>query len=287
MATADRTDHAVADGSAPPSVPPVTTPRDAVTNLALGAAALTIGLTAVTFWLSYAALHDLAATHQLIGVRSWAWPATIDAFVIVGEVLILRASLLHRIDWLAVFLVASGSITSIILNVASVGATANRTSQVVAAVPPVAALLAFTALMRQLYRALAPAVERITAPTAADEPLTADLTRTAPPVTAAVAAQPMPVMPPVPAAPPTVPALPAPAQPAAPAPAAIVYSDPRCAVLRALYNDGTRPGTKAMRAAIADAGFPVPSDGTIRGGLRKEIELHEPHLANYPAAIAA
>lgn len=69
------------------------------------------------------------------------------------------------------------------------------------------------------------------------------------------------------------------------APAAVAYTDPRCTAIRALYAVGTRPGTKAMRAAIAGAGLAVPSDGTIRGTLRKEIEQHEPHLANYPAAI--
>jgi hypothetical protein len=133
--------------------PSLAAPSPYIHWLAVGAAYLTVGLTAVTFWLSYAALHDLAATHHLRGARAWAWPATIDAFIVVGELLILRASLLRQLDWFAMFLVGSGSTASIALNVVSVGHV-DTTVRVVAAVPPVAALLAFSALMRQIYRAL-------------------------------------------------------------------------------------------------------------------------------------
>jgi hypothetical protein len=84
--------------------------RDTVTRLGFLAALLTIALTGVAFWLSYEALHDLAAGHQLHDARAWAWPGAIDTFVIVGEILILRASLLQRMDWLAVSLVAGSSL---------------------------------------------------------------------------------------------------------------------------------------------------------------------------------
>lgn len=95
-------------------------------------------------------------------------------------------------------------------------------------------------------------------------------------------------------APPAAPALPAaPSQPPVPqsaaapqAPAPIQYSDPRCAVIRPLYDTvpPTRPGTKAMRDALVAAGFEAPSDGFIRGTLRTEVEAREPHLAQLPAA---
>ncbi|MFC7909048.1 DUF2637 domain-containing protein [Streptomyces nigra] len=106
-----------------------------------------------------------------------------------------------------------------------------------------------------------------------DAPVTPPVT---PPVTAPR------VQPALPSAPP--PSAPAPAQ--EPAPAPIQYSDPRCAVIRALYNTDppTRPGTKAMRSAIVAAGLGDASDGFIRGTLRAEVERYEPHLEHLPAA---
>jgi hypothetical protein len=124
-----------------------------VVALAVVAGILTIALTGVAFWLSYEHLHDVAGAHGLIPTspRSWAWPATLDTFIVIGEVLILRASLLGRTDGWAVFLTAVGSGGSITLNVVGVGGHAGALDYVVAAVPPVAALLAFGALMRQVH----------------------------------------------------------------------------------------------------------------------------------------
>lgn len=121
--------------------------------LAIFAGALTIALTGVAFWLSYEHLHDVAGAHGLPATspRAWAWPATLDTFIVIGEVLILRASLLGKSDWWAITLAAVGSAGSITLNVVGVGSGADALDYTVAAVPPVAALLAFGALMRQLH----------------------------------------------------------------------------------------------------------------------------------------
>lgn len=124
-------------------------------GLAAGASAATILLTAAAFWLSYEHLHDVASGNGLDGARAWVWPATVDLFIVIGELLLLRASLGHRVDWWAIALTASGSAGSIALNVAGVGAHAPLLGYVVAAVPPVAALLAFGALMRQVHERLA------------------------------------------------------------------------------------------------------------------------------------
>ncbi|MFJ4649489.1 DUF2637 domain-containing protein [Streptomyces bobili] len=238
-----------------------------ILRLAILAALLTIGLTAVTFWLSYEALHTLAAANGLQGERAWAWPATIDAFIVIGEVLILRASLLRRVDWLAVILTASGSVGSIVLNVASAGEV-DRMTQVVHAVPPCAALLIFTALMRQIYRALSTAPAEV-APAA-------------------------PVVPPMPEQAPALPPVEAEAEaeaeveePAAEEqrPKRPTYRDARCNAVRPLYDTGTRPGTAAMRAALLAAGHGRVGDSTIRGVIRAEIEEHEPELAQLPPAI--
>lgn len=231
----------------------------AILRLAILAAILTIGLTGVTFWLSYEALHVLAAGHGLQDQRAWAWPATIDTFIVIGEVLILRASLLGRVDWLAVTLTASGSVGSIVLNVASAGEV-DRMTQVVHAVPPCGALLIFTALMRQIYRAL-------TAPARPTDPARTVVERTAP-VDVPLTAVTVPALPPRPATPPALPP--------------VAYTDPRCTVIRRCYDTGTRPGTATMRAALAAAGYTV-SDSLIRGTIRAEVEQHEPHLRTLPA----
>lgn len=247
---------------------------DAITRLTIAAVALTILLTAIAFWLSYAALHDTAASHHVHDARGWAWPATLDTFIIVGETLILRSSLLRRVDWFAILLTAAGSIGSIALNVASVG-NVDSLSQIVAAVPPVAALLAFTALMRQSHAALtgaAPPVATSNAPVdAAPAPAV-----TPPPLpqTAAITEASTPAaVPPMPA---WNPASPIPAQPA--------YGDPRHEAIRRLYDNGTRPGTRQMQAAILAATGTRPSDSGART-LRQTVEAMEPHLARYPAAI--
>ncbi|MET8658171.1 DUF2637 domain-containing protein [Streptomyces griseus] len=132
--------------------------------LAAGAAVVTVLLTGAAFWLSYEHLHDVADGNGLDAARAWVWPATVDLFIIAGELLMLRAALRNRIDGWAIALAATGSLGSIALNVAGVGDGAQPMEYVVAAVPPTAALVAFGALMRQVHEALAarPADETVT-----------------------------------------------------------------------------------------------------------------------------
>ncbi|MFD4557589.1 DUF2637 domain-containing protein [Streptomyces sp. NPDC058469] len=133
-------------------------------GLAIGAAVVTVLLTAAAFWLSYEHLHDIAGGSGLDGARAWAWPATVDLFIIAGELLMLRASLARSgMDWWAVALAAFGSLGSIALNVFGVGYGAQPMEYVVAAVPPSAALVAFGALMRQLHERLAQDAQDATA----------------------------------------------------------------------------------------------------------------------------
>ncbi|UPT41793.1 MULTISPECIES: DUF2637 domain-containing protein [Streptomyces] len=138
--------------------------------LAAGAATVTVLLTAAAFWLSYEHLHDIADANGLDAERAWVWPATVDLFIIAGELLMLRAALRNRVDGWAIALAATGSLGSIALNVAGVGDGAQSMEYVVAAVPPTAALVAFGALMRQVHEALAtarPAVEVASRPVVA------------------------------------------------------------------------------------------------------------------------
>lgn len=141
-------------------VKPQATAQQAAERYALAAAGtVIIALTAGGFWLSYAHLAQVAGQHGLGSspVRQWAWPASLDAFIVAGELLMLRAGLRRVTDWWAVTLTATGSVGSIALNVAGVSGTGNASvvpllDYMVAAVPPTAALLAFGVLMRQIHQ---------------------------------------------------------------------------------------------------------------------------------------
>jgi hypothetical protein len=131
--------------------------RNPAKALAIAAGLVIIALTAAAFWLSYAHLAEVALAHGMHDkeIRAWAWPATLDLFIVAGELLMLRAALAGRVDWWAIGLTVAGSGSSIALNVAGVGSHAEPLDYVTAAVPPTAALLAFGALMRQIHQALA------------------------------------------------------------------------------------------------------------------------------------
>ncbi|KDN80435.1 DUF2637 domain-containing protein [Kitasatospora cheerisanensis] len=142
--------------------------------LTLLAGALIIALTSVVFWLSYAHLHDIARDNGLGSApeRAWAWPAALDAFVVIGEVLMLRAGLRGRTDWWAVGATAIGSVGSIVLNIAGVPTGSTELTYVVAAVPPTAAMLAFGLLMRQIHQIVGAAIARTD--TATDTPVSVE-----------------------------------------------------------------------------------------------------------------
>ncbi|WP_413105948.1 DUF2637 domain-containing protein [Streptomyces sp. Inha503] len=136
------------------------TTKQATERYALAAAGVVIVLLTVGgFWLSYAHLAEVAGEHGLGSspTRQWTWPATLDAFIVAGELLMLRAGLRQVTDGWAIALTATGSVGAIALNVAGVSRTAAAgpvplLDYVVAAVPPAAALLAFGVLMRQVHQ---------------------------------------------------------------------------------------------------------------------------------------
>ncbi|MGW3724162.1 DUF2637 domain-containing protein [Streptomyces sp. NPDC000851] len=144
--------------------------------LTIAAGLVIIALTAAAFWLSYAHLAEVALAHGMEGkeIRAWAWPATLDLFIVAGELLMLRAALARRVDVWAIGLTVVGSGSSIALNVAGVGSHAQPLDYVVAAVPPTAALLAFGALMRQIHQAIAGQVAQIEPPPEVTAPVTVE-----------------------------------------------------------------------------------------------------------------
>lgn len=288
--------------------------KNPAATLAALAALASIALTGAAFWLSYEHLHDVASTHGLADpARAWAWPATVDLFIVIGEVLMLRAALAGRTDRWAIFLTVAGSGASIGLNVAGVGTGVAVMDYVVAAVPPVAALLAFGAIMRQLHAALATRLE--SAPTALPETDSEALQGTdesalpllteAPPAAALERSAPAPESAPEapatdgterpendPAAAPEAPRRPAAERPesAAPTeqkaprraprkrPAKVSRSDAKDA-LRALYDTlGKRPVESELIDELRRIGYPHTSRQHANK-LRAEIETHEPHLA--------
>ncbi|WP_089100512.1 DUF2637 domain-containing protein [Streptomyces hyaluromycini] len=126
-----------------------------------------VALTVGGFWLSYAHLAEVAGQHGLgdFPARRWVWPATLDAFIVAGELLMLRAGLRQVTDRWAIAITATGSVGSIALNVAGVSGTSDARAvpwldYVVAAVPPTAALLAFGVLMRQIHQLVTEPADR-------------------------------------------------------------------------------------------------------------------------------
>jgi hypothetical protein len=152
--------------------------RRTADRMTLAAAGVVIvGLTAAAFWLSYAHLASVAQAHGLGASpeRTWAWPATLDMFIVSGELLMLRAGIRGERDWWAIGLTAAGSVGSIGLNVAGVGAHAAFLDYLVAAVPPTAALLAFGALMRQVHGLVVGPGQADSGPVRADAPVSGPL----------------------------------------------------------------------------------------------------------------
>jgi hypothetical protein len=115
-------------------------------------AVTTVAATAVGFWLSYAGLHAFAVRSGLHGAEAWAWPASVDLFILAGELGITISAIRHRKDKLAWCYLLAGSGPSVAFNVLHVATITPAWGRyAVAAVPPIAAMLALGALMRQVF----------------------------------------------------------------------------------------------------------------------------------------
>ena len=116
-------------------------------------AVTTIAATVVGFWLSYAGLHSFALRSGLHGAEAWAWPAAIDLFILAGELGITISAIRRKRDPMAWGYLFAGFGPSVVFNVLHVATiTPSWGRYAVAAVPPVAAMLALAALMRQVFR---------------------------------------------------------------------------------------------------------------------------------------
>jgi uncharacterized protein DUF2637 len=114
-------------------------------------AAVTVVATAVGFWLSYAGLHSFAVRAGLRGPESWAWPSSVDLFILAGELGITISTLRDgATDWRAWVYFGAGAGPSVAFNVLHVLHIVSWAKYAVAATPPVAAVLALAALMQQV-----------------------------------------------------------------------------------------------------------------------------------------
>lgn len=145
-------DGIVMNGHAPKLAPRRAISARVIETCYVTMAAVTVIATAVGFWLSYAGLHSFAVQAGLTGPEAWAWPASVDLFILAGELGITISTLRDgRPDWRAWGYFAAGCLPSVTFNVLHV---ANRFpwwgKYAVAATPPIAAVLALAALMQQV-----------------------------------------------------------------------------------------------------------------------------------------
>jgi hypothetical protein len=113
-----------------------------------GVATLAVG----AFLLSYDALHQLARTSQVPTVLAWLWPLIVDGFILVASLAVLDA--IHtgqraRYPWALVLAFSTLSVTFNVLH-----APHHPVAQLVAAIPPLALVLSFELLMRQIHHRL-------------------------------------------------------------------------------------------------------------------------------------
>lgn len=113
------------------------------------------GLAVSGFAMSYGALHSLARDSGVPATLAWLWPLVVDGFIVVASLSVLHAVLEcrpARYPWCLLLLFSAVSVAG---NVAHGAPT--PVGRLVAAVPPVALVLAFDLLMRQVRRLLEPA----------------------------------------------------------------------------------------------------------------------------------
>lgn len=106
------------------------------------------GLALAGFAMSYEALHALAHDSGVSTALACLWPLVVDGFIVVASMSVVRAVIESRPAWHPWALLLVFSTISVAGNVAHGPPTA--VGRLVAAVPPVALVLAFDLLMRQV-----------------------------------------------------------------------------------------------------------------------------------------
>lgn len=127
--------------------------RDVVSGVIAFMVTAVAAASAVGFWLSYGNLHDFAVRAGMSGPEAWAFPASIDLFIAAGEAGVTISALRHSRDLPSWCYLAGGVAASVTGNVLHADPSALAWERyAVAAVPPLAAMLALGALLRHVYR---------------------------------------------------------------------------------------------------------------------------------------
>ncbi len=112
------------------------------------------GLALAGFAMSYEAPNALARDNGVSAGLAWLWPLVVDGFIVVASMSVVRAVIECRRTWHPWALLLLFSTISVAGNVAHGPPTG--LGRLVAAVPPVALVLAFDLLMRQVQLTLRP-----------------------------------------------------------------------------------------------------------------------------------
>ena len=103
-----------------------------------------IAATIVGFWLSYAGLHAFAFRAGLRGPEAWAWPASVDLFILAGELGVTISAVRGKTDRIAWAYLIGGAALSVLFNIVHVWLHPVWWGRyAVAAIPPIAAMLAW------------------------------------------------------------------------------------------------------------------------------------------------
>lgn len=93
---------------------------DINTALSVSTSVLTVLLTFSAFALSYSVLYELALAHGFQPWLAWLWPLSLDAFVIIATIAVVRNSLRGETTKYPIFLVGAFTLLSIVLNTVDV-----------------------------------------------------------------------------------------------------------------------------------------------------------------------
>jgi len=116
-----------------------------------------LGLAVGGFSMSYGSLHGLALAEGVPSSLAWVWPLIVDGFIVVASLSVLHAVLERRSSvypWCLVMLFSAISVGFNVLHAAP-----TSVARLVGAVPPLALVLSFELLMRQVRAALEPSID--------------------------------------------------------------------------------------------------------------------------------
>lgn len=118
----------------------MTTSSRGATAAVAGSAVAAVAVAALAFWLSFAALADLAARFGVPAGQAWAFPLVVDGLVVVSTV---AAAAMTRHRWYAWALLVVGTIVSVAGNgIHAWHLTASSIGVGIAVIPPVVTLAA-------------------------------------------------------------------------------------------------------------------------------------------------